>query len=107
MTTGAATAIFYPESDGMPLPDGEYQAPLYVRIASTLRVLFNDVPGVCVNGDTFIYYVEGNPGRSVSPNCCVVFDLSEAARESLSLEGNNTYPLWEELEAEFRRLREE
>ena len=29
MTTPAATSIVYPESDGMPLPDGEYQAPLY------------------------------------------------------------------------------
>ena len=95
MTTGAATAIVYPESDGMPLPDGEYQAPLYVRTVSTLRVHFSDVPGARVNGDTFIYYVEGNPRRSVSPDCYVVFDLSEAARKSLSLEGNNAYLLWE------------
>ncbi len=36
MTTGAAAAIVYPETDGMPLPDGEYQAPLYVRIVSIL-----------------------------------------------------------------------
>ena len=36
MTTGAAATIVYPETDGMPLPDGEYQAPLYVRIVSIL-----------------------------------------------------------------------
>ena len=29
MTTPAATTIVYPETDGMPLPDGEFQAPLY------------------------------------------------------------------------------
>ena len=96
MTTGsAATAIFYPETDGMPLPDGEYQAPIYVRVNSTLRVHFKDVPEAWVNGNTFIYYVEGNPRRSVSPDCYVAFNLSEAARHSLSLEGNNTYLLWE------------
>ncbi len=95
MTTGAATAIFYPESDGMPLPDGEFQAPLYIRVVGTLRVHFKDVPGARVNGDTFLYYVEGNPRRSVSPDCYVVFGLSEAAEHSLSLEGNNTYLLWE------------
>ena len=95
MTTGAATAIVYPDSDGMPFPDGEYQAPLYRRIVRDLEVHFSDVPRAWVNGDTFIYYVEGNPRRSVSPDCYVVFDLSEAARESLSLEGNNTYLLWE------------
>ena len=36
MTTRAAATIVYPETDGMPLPDGEYQAPLYVRIVSIL-----------------------------------------------------------------------
>ena len=48
-----------------------------------------------MNGDTFIYYVEGDPRRSVSPDCYVVFGLSDAALRSLSLEGNNTYLLWE------------
>jgi Uma2 family endonuclease len=79
----------------MPLPDGEYQAPIYRRIVRDLDDHFRDVPGVNVNGDTFIYYVEGNPRRSFSPDCYVVFGLTEAALHSLSLEGNNTYLLWE------------
>ena len=95
MTTPATTSIVYPESDGMPLPDGEFQAPLYIRIVGTLRTHFRNIPGARVNGDTFIYYVEGDPRRSVSPDCYVVFGLSEAALQSLSLEGNNTYLLWE------------
>ena len=95
MTTRAATSIVYPETDGMPLPDGEYQAPLYRRVVGHLEVHFKDVPGARVNGDTFIYYVEGDPRRSVSPDCYVVFGLSDAALRSLSLEGNNTYLLWE------------
>ena len=95
MTTSATTAIIYPETDGMPLPDGECQAPIYVRVNSTLRVHFRDVARAHVNGNTFIYYVEGNPRRSVSPDCYVVFNLSEAAKHSLSIEGNNTYLLWE------------
>ena len=95
MTTPATTSIVYPESDGMPLPDGEYQAPLYRRVVGRLEVHFGGVPGVRVNGDTFIYYVEGNPRRSVSPDCYVVFGLSDDALLSLSLEGNNTYLLWE------------
>ena len=95
MTTRAATSIVYPETDGMPLPDGEFKAPLYVRIVGTLRTHFKDMPGVRVNGNTFIYYVEGDPRRSVSPDCYVVFGLSNDALLSLSLEGNNTYLLWE------------
>ena len=93
--TAADTAVVYPETDGMPLPDGEYQAPIYVRILSALRTYLKNIPGAHVNGNTFIYYIEGNPRRSVSPDCYVVFGLSEAALESLSLQGNNTYLLWE------------
>ena len=86
MTTPATTSIVYPETDGMPLPDGEYQAPLYRRVVGRLEVHFSGAPGVRVNGDTFIYYVEGDPRRSVSPDCYVVFGLSDAALRSLSLE---------------------
>ena len=95
MTTRSAPAIVYPETDGKPLPDGEYQAPIYRRIVRDLDDHFSEVPGVNVNGDTFIYYVEGNPRRSFSPDCYVVFGLTDAALHSLSLEGNNTYLLWE------------
>ncbi len=93
MTTGAATAIFYPETDGLPLPDGEYQAPLYIRVVGTLRERFSDVPGARVNGDTFIYYTEGNPRRSVSPDCYVALDLSDEQWDSI--ERNNVYLVWE------------
>ena len=65
------------------------------RVVGRLEVHFSGAPGVRVNGDTFIYYVEGDPRRSVSPDCYVVFGLSDAALRSLSLEGNNTYLLWE------------
>ena len=95
MTTRATNSvtIVYPETDGMPLPDGEYQAPLYRRIVRDLEIYIQDTPGARVNGDTFIYYIEGNPRRSVSPDCYVVFDLSDEALESI--ERHNTYLVWE------------
>ena len=91
MTTG--TAVVYPETDGMPLPDGEFQAPLYIRIVGMLRAHFRNVPGARVNGDTFIYYIEGDPRRSVSPDCYVVLDLPVESMESI--ERNNVYLVWE------------
>ena len=94
-TQATTTDIFYPESDGMPMPDGEYQAPLYIRIVGMLRTFFRNVPRAHVNGNTFLYYVKGIPQRVVSPDCYAVFGLSDDAQESLSLEGNNTYLLWE------------
>ncbi len=96
MTTEAATTkIFYPETDDMPLPDGEYQAPIFRRVVGPVEVHFGNVPGAHVNGNTFLYYVEGDPRRSVSPDCYVVFDLSESELETFSIYRNNTYLLWE------------
>ena len=89
MTTKGATAVVYPESDGMPLTDGEYQAPLYIRVVGALRVHFKDVPGARVNGDSFIYCVEGDPRRSVSPDCHDARGLSEESLESI--ERNNVW----------------
>ena len=91
MTTSATTV--YPETDGMPLPDGEYQSPLFRRIVRDLEVHTADKPGSRVNGNTFIYYIEGNPRRSVSPDCYVVFGLSEEALESIRR--HNSYLVWE------------
>ena len=93
MTTKATATIIYPETDGMPLPDGEYQAPLYIRIVGILITFFRNIQGARVNGDTFIYYVQGNPRRFFSPDCYVALDLTEESIESI--ERNNTYLLWE------------
>ena len=91
--TTSPVTIIYPETDGMPLPDGAYQAPLYSKVTRDLDVLFQDDPHTVVNGNTFIYYVEGDPRRSVSPDCFVIFDLSDEALESIKR--HNTHLLWE------------
>ena len=57
------------------MPDEEYQTSVYRRIVHGLDDPSRDLPGVNLNGDTFIYYVEGNPCRSFSPDCYVVFEL--------------------------------
>ena len=93
MTTQATTTIVYPETDSMPLPDGEYQAPLYIRIVGILITFFRNIQGARVNGDTFIYYAQGDPRRFFSPDCYVALELTEEA--IASIERNNTYLLWE------------
>ena len=92
MTTRAST-IAYPEADGMPLPDGDFQSPMFRRIVGDLENRYRGVQGAKVNGNTIIYFVEGNPRRSVSPDCYVALGLSAEALESI--ERNNTYLLWE------------
>ena len=94
MTTGpntvAVSEIFYPDSDGMPLPDGEYQAAIYRRVVSTLEMEYKDCPGIWVNGNTFVYYVEGDNRSSVSPDCYVALNISTE-----SIDRYNSYRIWE------------
>ena len=82
--------VFYPETDGVPLPDGFYQEPLFVRTVSTLRGHFRDRPDVAVSGNTFVYYEQGNPRRFVSPDCYVAFNV-----DLDHIFYRNTYRVWE------------
>ena len=93
MATIVDTAIFYPDTDGMPLPDGETQAPQYVKVVGTIKVHIRKVPGARVNGNTFLYYVEGDRRFFVSPDCYVVLCLT--AEAEASIERNNVYLMWE------------
>ena len=93
--TPTQTHIIYPETDGQPMPDGAYQSRIFRRVLTPLEVHFSKVPGSDVNGNIFLYYVEGDPKQSVSPDCYVVLNITPEAIRSLSLEGNNTYLLWE------------
>ena len=86
---GNPVAVVYPESDGEPLPDGETQAPLYQEIVPTLAMHFRDQPRTRVNGNTMLYYEEGNPRRHISPDCYVAFDVDVAL-----IEEHNTYRIW-------------
>ena len=81
--------VFYPDDDGVPLPDGEYQVPIFLEVVPTLRAHFADRPDVRVNGNTFIYYERGNPRRFVSPDCYVAFDVSVD-----TILYHNTYRIW-------------
>ena len=82
--------VFYPAEDGVPLPDGFFQEPLFVRTVSVLRGHFRDQPDVAVSGNTFVYYEQGNPRRFVSPDCYVAFNV-----DLDHIFYRNTYRVWE------------
>ena len=82
--------VFYPETDGMPLPDGFYQEGYYINAVSSLRGYFKDQPRVAVSGNTFIYYRQGFPRQFVSPDCYVAFDV-----DLDHIYYRNTYRVWE------------
>ena len=81
--------ICYPEEDGVPLPDAETQGFTFQALVTTLRARHADQPRTHVNGNTFIYYDQDNPRRSVSPDCYVAFDVDVNV-----IDQHNNYRIW-------------
>ena len=83
--------VFYPEEDGMPMPDAEYQGIIFRAVVSPLyHYLRRSRPNAHAAGNTFVYYEQGNPRRFVSPDCYAVFDVDVA-----HIFYRNTYRVWE------------
>ena len=81
--------VFYPETDGEPLPDGFDQEYLFQQVMPVLRQYLKSRYDVIVSGDTFIYYEQGNPQARVAPDCYVAFGvINEAIRPY------NSYLTW-------------
>lgn len=87
--TNVFGGIYYPESDGQPLPDGFYQGPLFEQVTPVLRAYLEQYYDVIVSGDTFLYYEEGNRRAVVAPDCYVVFGLTSDA-----IHPHNSYFTW-------------
>ena len=67
--TSTQTEIFYPETDGMPLPDDFHQHSYFLEILFALKTFFGLRDDVVVGGHIFIYYQKGNPRLRVTPDC--------------------------------------
>ena len=80
--------IEYPSSDGKPMAESGKHVHTLVDIHSLLESLFANDPDVHVAGNNFVYYVEGDLKKVVSPDAYVVFGISKEPRES--------YKVWEE-----------
>ena len=82
------TDVFYPETDGKPMAETERHRN---EIMYTLQVLpshFADMPDVCVSGNLMMYYVKGDPRKSVAPDIFVTFGVERKERR--------IYRIWEE-----------
>ena len=82
------TNVFYPESDGKPMAETERHRDLLINTLLTFQAYFQDIPDVCVSGNMMMYYVEGNPRKSISPDIFVTFGVGRKERR--------TYRIWEE-----------
>ena len=80
--------VLYPETDGQPMPDGDYQGEAYRYVVPALQARFRTRPDVYASGDLFIYLEKDNPGNCIAPDAFVVLGAANHRRE--------TYRLWEE-----------
>ena len=80
--------IFYPEEDGKPMAVSDLHRQILMRTLQAFDEHFADRPEVYVSGDILMYYVEGDPRKSISPDVLIAFGLGKKPR------GN--YKVWEE-----------
>lgn len=85
-----ANGVFYPEADGEPMPDADYQDHTTRSARFQLDHHFRHRPGTKVSGNTLIYYEQGNPRRVVSPDCYVAFDVDLSI-----IRYHTNYRVWE------------
>src|SRR5215475_4655569 len=86
-----ATTVDYPDTDGLPMAESDFQRKPLTYAVEALDIYFQDRPNVYVSGNLFLYYREGDPRAVVAPDVFVVFGAEKRDRSS--------YKLWEEPKA--------
>ncbi len=85
--------IDYPETDGKPMAESDFQRPYVSYSTDVLAVHFQSRPDIYVSGNLLIYYEEGNSNVSVSPDTFVVMGRPNKKRTSyFTWKEDNKYP---------------
>jgi Uma2 family endonuclease len=80
--------VFYPDTDGEPMAESDFQRKPLTYAVEALALHFADRPDVYVSGNLLIYYKKGDNTVSVAPDVFVVFGVTKRDR--------NTYKTWVE-----------
>ena len=81
--------VEYPSSDGIPMAETERHAIVTMDGRQALGWHFRDRPDVYVGVDMLLYYVEGDPTKSVAPDIFVVVGAPK-------LPPRDTWQVWNE-----------
>jgi Uma2 family endonuclease len=84
--------IYYPSSDGKPMAETETHLLVMFEVIDVLRAWYADDPRAWVAGNQLLYYVEGDPRQSTSPDVMVALGIG---KEPL----RDTYLVWKEGQA--------
>ena len=80
--------VEYPESDGLPMAENDFQLRTMTYAIEALDNHFRTRPDVYVSGDLFLYHEENNNRARIAPDVFVVFGVPDHRRQ--------TYLLWQE-----------
>ena len=80
--------VEYPDEDGEPMADNEWQGWTMDAIFHALKGRFKSDPDVHVAKDLLVYYDEGNPNQALAPDVFVVRGVAPGLRSS--------YRIWKE-----------
>ena len=83
--------IEYPDSDGQPMAESDFQFEPLAYAVESLKFHFQDRADVYVAGNIFFYYEEGEPSEVVAPDVLVIIGAEKRKRHSVKL--------WEESKA--------
>ena len=83
-----APTLVYPESDGEPMAETPKHQQVMIDCMDILRNHFRRFADVYIAGNMLLYYEEGNPRKSVSPDVFMVRGLSKKELR--------TYKTWEQ-----------
>lgn len=73
--TPTQKAVHYPVSDGQPMAETQEHLDAMLYLIGALQTYFANRPDVCVGGNQFMYWVEGDPHQRVAPDVYVVFGV--------------------------------
>src|SRR5579862_2925045 len=74
--------VYYPDSDGKPMAETpEHRAGMTYAIGC-LEIRYLNRNDAQVSGNDFVYWIEGDPKKRVSPDCYVVFGVEKKARRN-------------------------
>ncbi len=83
-STLITAGIDYPDSDGQPMAETDFQRDVMTYAIETLKIHFREREAVYVSGDLFIYYEEGNRAAALTPDVFVVFGVPNHPRRTYS-----------------------
>jgi len=84
----AEPEIDYPCSDGKPVAESDIHRDILLKVVERLRARYAGRTDAYASGNLLVYYVQGDPRKSLAPDAFVAFGVPNHFRE--------TYKTWEE-----------